>query len=183
MLDRIEGDVRLKDVEFANTEDAPTQEEIARDAEAVDNMPKDNRMTREQEKAAFTDVRIEDVEPETVSPPSASGATLDDIEKSMETAANPDATPEQRRKAGRVLYPLLDTNLLEKAADRIRQEVVECFREYVRDGIADKSQKSSKPKASQESIRQIPDSVPSKKKVFHVPENVDDFNPEDLFRK
>ena len=69
MLDRIEGDVRLKDVEFANTEDAPTQEEIARDAEAVDNMPKDNRMTREQEKAAFTDVRIEDVEPETVSPP------------------------------------------------------------------------------------------------------------------
>lgn len=94
MLDRIEGDVRLKDVEFANTDDAPTQEEIARDAEAVDNPPKNNRMTREQEKAAFADVRIEDVEPEPVSPPSASGVTMDDIEKSMETAANPDATPE-----------------------------------------------------------------------------------------
>ena len=117
LLDRIEGDVRLKDVEFANTDDAPTQEEIARDAEAVDNPAKDNRMTREQEKAAFTDVRIEDVEPETVSPPSASGATLDDIEKSMETAANPAATPEEKAKAGRVLITLTDTNFMEHFSD------------------------------------------------------------------
>lgn len=189
-LDRLEGDVRFKDVEFANEKDRPSEEEMARDnvenpnqQETTSEDANDARVPDDRLDETFQDARIEDFEGDMVSSPSASGSTIEDIEESCETVNNPNATPEQRKKAGRVLYPLLDTNLLEKAADRIRQEVVECFREYVRDGIADKSQKSSKPKASQESIRQIPDSVPSKKKVFRVPENVDDFNPEDLFRK
>lgn len=66
MLDRLDGDVRLKDVEFANYEDKPTDEEIARDAEEVDNAPKHKRMTPAEEKEAFTDARMEDVEPDTV---------------------------------------------------------------------------------------------------------------------
>ncbi len=172
MLDRIEGDVRLKDVEFANTEDAPTQEEIARDAEAVDNTPKDSRMTREQEKAAFTDVRIEDVEPETVSPPSASGATLDDIEKSMETAANPDATPEEKAKAGRVLITLTDTNFMEHFSDdaNILQNVMRCCRESCRLDIADKTGKN-------------PVSITRRKTTIEIAKNIDDFNPADLLKK
>ncbi len=68
----------------------------------------------------FQDVRIDEVDGDTVSSPSASGSTFEDIEESCEAVTNPNATPDERKKAGKVLYPLLDTNLLEKAADKIR---------------------------------------------------------------
>lgn len=172
MLDRIEGDVRLKDVEFANSEDTPTQEEIARDAETVDNTPKDNCMTREQEKAAFNDVRIEDVEPEIVSPPSASGATMDDIEKSMETAANPNATPEEKAKAGRVLITLKDTNFMEHFSndENILKDVMRCCKESCRLEIADKTGKK-------------PVRITHRKTTIEIAKNIDDFNPADLLKK
>lgn len=189
-LDRLEGDVRFKDVEFANEEDRPSEEEMARDnvenpnqQETASEDANDARVPDDRLDETFQDARIEDFEGDTVSSPSASGSTIEEIEESCETVNNPNATPEQRRKAGRVLYPLLDTNLLEKAADRIRQEVVECFREYVRDSIADKTQNTARTVSKTESAKSTSPQVTSKKKVFHVPENVDDFNPEDLFWK
>lgn len=172
MLDRLEGDVRLKDVEFANSEDIPTDEEIAGDTEAVDNPPKHTRMTTEQEKNAFTDARIEDVEPDTVSPPSASGATLDDIEKSMETAADPNATPEEKAKAGRVLITLKDTNFMEHFSDdaEILKGVMRCCKESCRLDIADNTGKK-------------PVSITRRKTTIEIAKDIDDFDPADLLKR
>lgn len=172
MLDRLEGDVRLKDVEFANSEDKPTDEEIARDTEVVDNSPKHTRMTTEKEKEAFTDARMEDVEPDIVSPPSASGATLDDIEKSMETAADPNATPEEKARAGRVLITLKDTNFMEHFSDdaEILKGVMRCCKESCRLDIADSAGKK-------------PLRITRRKTTIEIAKDIDDFNPADLLKK
>lgn len=102
------GDVHLKDVEFGDeasaTTAAPTGNEIHNDNPPMPEPPvKNARMTPEQEMSAFEDVRIEDVEPDTVSAPSATGATMEDIEESISTAVDPDATPEDKANAGKVL--------------------------------------------------------------------------------
>ena len=172
MLDRLEGDVKLRDVEFANSEDKPTDEEIARDTEVVDNPPQNIRMTPEQEKEAFTDARMEDVEPDTVSPPSASGATLDDIEKSMETAANPNATPEEKARAGRVLITLKDTNFMEHLSDdaEILKGVMRCCKESCRLDIADRT--GNKP------VR-----ITRRKTTIEIAKDIDDFDPADLLKR
>lgn len=213
-VDRLEGDVKLNEVEFANKEDIPSAEEIAKDSaketssnvetSAADAATKENdaQVPSNQLDSTFTDVRIEDVDGDEVSSPSATGSTFEDIEESYETVSNPDATPEERKKAGKVLYPLLDTNLLERAADKIRNEVIECFREYVRDGIAEKSSRQVQPRQkakpldsklsealpqkdsqSSDAVMAKSETVPPKKSDFHIAKDIKDFNPEDLIRK
>ena len=213
-VDRLEGEVKLNEVEFANKEDIPSDEEIAKDSaeetspdvetSASDAAAKENdaQVPASQLDSTFTDVRIEDVDGDEVSSPSATGSTFEDIEESYETVSNPDATPEQRKKAGKVLYPLLDTNLLERAADKIRNEVIECFREYVKDGIAEKSSRQVQPRQkaktldsklsealpqkdsqSSEAVKAKSETIPPKKSDFHIAKDIKDFNPEDLIRK
>lgn len=171
LIDRLEGNLRLKDVEFANPEDIPTQSEIERDTETADapEPRKDARMTREQENAAFEDVRIEDIDNDTVSAPSASGASMEDIEDSLEVAANPDATDEQKAKAGKILERLMDTNLMDSIATEaeIQKGVLACIKQSYRIDFADK--KSTKVK-----------SITRKKSTIVIADRFEDFNPADL---
>ena len=171
LMDRLEGNLRLKDVEFANPDDAPTQSEIEGDSE-TGNAPeprKDARMTREQENAAFDDVRIEDVDSDTVSAPSATGASMEDIEESLEVASNPDATDEQKAKAGKILERLMDTNLMDAIASEaeIQKGVLACIKQSYRIDFADKHSTKIK-------------SITKKKSTIVIADRFEDFNPADL---
>lgn len=171
LMDRLEGNLRLKDVEFANPEDNPTQSEIERDSETVDasDPHKDARMTREQENAAFEDMRIEDVDSDTVSAPSATGASMEDIEESLEVAVNPDATDEQKAKAGKILERLMDTNLMDTIASEaeIQKGVLACIKQSYRIDFADKHSTKIK-------------SITKKKSTIVIADRFEDFNPADL---
>lgn len=180
------GDVRLKDVEFGDeasaTTAAATGNEVRNDNLPMPEQPvKNARMTPEQERSAFDDVRIEDVEPDTVSAPSATGATMDDIEESISTAVNPDATPEQKIEAGKVLDPLMDTNLMEglMSYEEIYKGIQSCMTELLRENIADRQ--ARKPDGKAKKARPVKNPVTEKNvPTFKIAKNIDDFDPADL---
>lgn len=182
------GDVRLNDVEFGDeasaTTAAVTGNDTPQDNTLMPEQPvKNARMTPEQEKSAFEDVRIEDVEPDTVSAPSATGATMEDIEESISTAVDPDATPEQKMEAGKVLEPLMDTNLMEglMSYEEIYKGIQSCMTELLRENISDKTVRKSgvKTKKTQSTNKPATEEHAS---AFKISKNIDDFDPADLLK-
>lgn len=188
MMEKMETNVRLRDVEFTNEADVPTKEEIAKDDAGLElsednNTFHDARMTPEQEAAAFQDVRIDEVDSDMVSAPSATGSTFEDIEEAVDVAIDPNASAESKRRAGRVLKKFEGTNFFDTliSIDTTRKELMKCMTMGMKDSITDKDD-SPKP---QRKVTKQPSakSIPSKKKGFHISKNFDDFNPEDLIRK
>ncbi len=166
MIDRLEGDVRLRDVEFTNPEDTPTNTET--EEEFVPR--KFSRMTPEEESAAFEDVRIDDVEPDMVSAPSASGISMEELESSVNTAMNPNASVEEKVRAGRILNSFADTNFMDRltTVEEVQKGVLECIRaEYRKEMVGDNK------------IRR----QPWKSKPPVIPDNINDFNPADLLKR
>ena len=166
MIDRLEGDVRLRDVEFTNPEDTPTKTET--EEEFVPR--KFSSMTPEEESAAFEDVRIDDVEPDMVSAPSASGISLEELESSVNTAMNPNASVEEKVRAGRILNSFADTNFMDRltTVEEVQKGVLECIRaEYRKEMVGDNK------------IRR----QPRKSKPPVIPDNINDFNPADLLKR
>ena len=192
-LDRIEGDVRFKDVEFTNDEDKPSDEEIAKDeAMSTDNSENYPQVAPENLDKVFEDARIEEFEGDTVSSPSATGFTTEEIEESVSIVNDPNSTSDAKAKAGRVLISMRDTNFSDAvlADEKIQNDLLECYRQSLRSDIEDKESLKQKPKNSTplqspavESKAPSTDVPPPKKKGFHISKNFDDFNPEDLIRK
>lgn len=195
-LDRLEEDVRFRDVEFVNEEDKPSDEEIAKDeatvntekadetAEAIPQVPVENL------DKVFEDARIEEFDGDTVSSPSASGFTTEEIEDSVAVVNNPNSSPEDKVKAGRVLISMSDTNFSDKVLsdEKIQNDLLECYRLSLRSEIEDKESRKQKTESpspvSQKAVPTVPlQQIPPKKKGFHISKNFDDFNPEDLIRK
>lgn len=182
------GDVHLKDVEFGDEASATTAaasgNEVRDDNPPMPEQPvKNARMTPEQEMSAFEDVRIEDVEPDTVSAPSATGATMEDIEESISTAVDPDATPEDKANAGKVLEPLMDTNLIEglMSYEEIYKGIQSCMTELLRENIADKQ--ARKPVGKGKKAQSVKNPATEKHTpTFKISANIDDFDPADLLR-
>lgn len=182
------GDVHLKDVEFGDeastTTAAATGNEVRNDNPPMPEQPvKNARMTPEQERSAFDDVRIEDVEPDTVSAPSATGATMEDIEESISTAVDPDATPEDKANAGKVLDPLMDTNLMEglMSYEEIYKGIQSCMTELLRENIADRQ--ARKPDGKAKKARPVKNPVTEENvPTFKIAKNIDDFDPPDLLK-
>lgn len=181
-LDRLEGDVRVKDVEFANDEDKPSEEEIANDnvesnhnAESANESKEYARVPNDKLDETFQDARIEDFDGDTVSSPTASGSTIEDIEESVNAATDPDASTEEKIRAAKTLCPLLDTNLMAAAEEKIKQDILTCVREYIRVEVSEKSTPKSPPKQKSKSKP-----VVKLKKDFHVSKKLDDFNPADM---
>lgn len=182
------GDVHLKDVEFGDeasaTIAAATGNEVRNDNPPMPEQPvKKARMTSEQERSAFDDVRIEDVEPDTVSAPSATGATMEDIEESISTAVDPDATPEDKANAGKVLDPLMDTNLMEglMSYEEIYKGIQSCMTELLRENIADRQ--ARKPDGKAKKARPVKNPVTEENvPTFKIAKNIDDFDPADLLK-
>lgn len=182
------GDVHMTDVEFGDEASATTA------AVTGNGVPKGNppepeqpvknaRMTPEQEKSAFDDIRIEDVDPDTVSAPSATGATMEDIEESISTAMNPEATPEQKVKAGQVLEPLMDTTLMEglMSYEEIYKGIQSCMTELLRENIAYKQARKPDGKAKNAQTVGNPP-VEEHASTFKIAKNIDDFDPADLLK-
>lgn len=188
MMEKMETNVRLRDVEFTNESDVPTKEEIAKDDAGMESSEDNNtfndaRMTPEQEASAFQDVRIDEVDSDMVSAPSATGSTIEDIEEAVDVAIDPNASAESKRRAGRVLKKFEGTNFFDTliSIDTTRKELMKCMTMGMKDSITDKDD-SPKP---QRKVPKQPSakSIPPKKKGFHISKNFDDFNPEDLIRK
>lgn len=177
------GDVLLKDVEFVNEEDKPTSEELSNDTFVPKPRLKDARMSKEQEEASFDNVRIEDVEPDEVSAPSANGASMDEIEKSISDAVNPEVSPEDKIAAGKVLEPLLDTNLIELFTTdaAIFDAIKECISESIKDQIFQSKtlRRTDNPQKAKSSTPEPTVIIKRQTEVYIAPK-IDDFNPDDL---
>lgn len=181
-LDRLEGEVKLKDVDFATEEDKPSEEEISKDndesnssAETTDENKVDARVPYDKLDETFQDARIEDFEGDMVSSPTASGSSIEDIEESVNVASDPNATTEDKVKAAKILCPLLDTNLMAVAEEKIKKDILACVKNYLRSEVADKAKNQKQP-----NIKQKSKPVAKPKKEFHISEKLDDFNPADL---
>lgn len=177
------GDVRLKDVEFANEEDKPTDEELSSDIFVPKPRMKDARMSKEQEDASFDDIRIEDVDSDMISAPSANGASMDEIEKSINDATNPDVSPEDKIEAGKVLEPLLDTNLIELFTNdaEIFEAIKDCITQNFKDQVL-KSRNNNRPAHSAKDSSPAPEPavIIKRQTEVYIAPKLEDFNPADL---
>ena len=164
MIEKFIGDVRLKDVEFARKEDEPTPEEVAKDEQLT---AKTKQMSAEQEAKAFEDVRIQDVEPDEVSPPVASGASMDDIEESVNIAIDENSTPEEKARAGAMISKFVDTEFMDMFAvdPSIEHKLMICYKQYLREEMNAPKEKK-----------------PNTKTTIFFSTNLDDFNPADLLK-
>lgn len=156
------GDVEPEDVEFKESTEKPTREEEVFTPHA--------RMSKEEETNAFEDVRINEFEGDVVSAPSASGTSFDEIEEALKTVENPNATPEEKAKAGDIFDKLMDTNLMDKIAtdEEIMKGVKACVSESIRVSFTEKEPRKVK-------------AVIKNKTTILFPKNDDEFNPEDVF--
>lgn len=182
LLDKVEANVRLREVEFRNPEDRPTQEQINRDNEEEAN---DGNIQVSQEKIdeIFGEPSMNEVEPDNISAPSASGTTIDEIEESLETAVDPKASAEAKVKAGRILFPYIETNLFASlvSEEEILQAVLKCANMAVRDSIADKTK--SKSASQQPKEKPMPPESPKtsdpprkSKPKFNISDSEEDFD-------
>lgn len=164
------GDVRLKDVEFADdTESAETVPSMAQTDERP--APKFQPLSESATKDAFeTDIRNFDDEP---SAPVASGTTIDELEGAVDTAMNPDSTPQQQAQAGKILSEMQGTELLERLSqnDDIDRRVNLCIRMSIRAEFESKKSPMAVPKTVKKSVA-----------VKIVTDDIDDFNPADLLK-
>lgn len=168
------GDVNVEDVEFGKSDEAPEAKAAKDDANV--SQQNDARMTKEQEEASFEDIR--DVDPDMISAPSASGVSMDEIEKSVSDANNPDATYEEKIAAAEVLRPLADTNLIDLFAEdpEINAGVMECMEQDFRERLAMQTKrKVSKVKEAPKVTKTKSDNTD-----FYIPPNINDFDPASL---
>lgn len=158
------GDVNFKDVEFAEeTPDMPEPETA--------QSPKFTPLSAAETDTAF-DVDIRDVEDAVPSAPSATGIPLDELEEKINTAMNPDATPEQQVESGKILSDLRGTELMERLTstnDDIDRRVNLCIRMSIQAEIRKKNSAAGLPRPVKK--------VSSVKTVTVKPE---DFNPADM---
>lgn len=158
------GDVRLKDVEFA--EEKPDKDET----EAQEKSKFTPLSSAETDAAFDTDIRdLDDAGP---SAPTATGASLDELENAFDTAMDRDATPEQQAEAGKCLSEIKDTQLYERlvsANDDIDRRVNLCIRMSIQTEIEAKNSIPRSPRIVRKSVS------------VNIPaDNPDDFNPADM---
>lgn len=158
LLNNMLGDVKLKDVEFADG-----------GQESVESKPKFTAMSEEESQMAL-DTDIRDVVEDEPAAPSASGVSIDELENAVSTAVNPDATPEQQAEAGKILSGMQDTEFFDRitANDDIDRRVNLCIKMSIRAEIAMKSNESATPRVIKKKVETV------------VSDNLDDFNPADL---
>lgn len=156
LRDSFIGDVRQEDCEFDDAHQS--------------SPPNDMRMSKAEADAAFEDVRIEDVEEDTVSAPSATGHTMEELDEAFKTAENPDATLEEKAKAGDIFDRLMGTTLMDMVAadEEIFKGVKACVSESIRLEISEKAPRKVK-------------AIVKNRTTVVFPKNIEDFNPEDVF--
>lgn len=158
------GDVNFKDVEFA--EEVPEMP-----AQQPDDSQKFKPLSAAETNAAF-EVDIRDVEDSGPSAPMATGVPLDELEEKINSAMNPDATPEQQAEAGKIFSDLRDTELMDRLTstnDDIDRRVNLCIRMSIQAEIREKN-----------SVAGLPRTVRKVTAVKNITGKPDDFNPADM---
>lgn len=158
VLNNMLGDVKFKDVEFADN-----------GQETAESKPKFTAMSEEESQMAL-DTDIRDVVDDEPSAPSASGVSIDELENAVSTAVNPDATPEQQAEAGKILSGMQGTEFFDRitANDDIDRRVNLCIKMSIRAEIAMKGNEPTAPRVIKKKVETV------------VSDNLDDFNPADL---
>ena len=102
---------------------------------------------------------------------------------------NHETTAEQKIKAGKVLDPLIDTNLMEGllSYEQIAEGIKSCMTEMLRADIADKmARRTTKvvkaPKGAKSPSVQVQSKPEVKDPTFRIARNIDDFDPADLLK-
>ncbi len=164
LVNGVIGDVRLKDVEFA--EDTQDKNETI-----VPEKSKFTPLSSDETAAAF-DTDIRDFDDAGPSAPIATGASLDELENAFDTAMDRDATPEQLAEAGKCLSEIKDTQLYERlvsANDDIDRRVNLCIRMSIQAEIEAKNSIPRPPRIIRKSVS------------VNIPaDNPNDFNPADM---
>ena len=165
MFEDMIGDLKLKDVEFAEETPSPEQ-----NPEQTPGNRKFQPLSKDETEDAF-DTDMRDIIQDGPSAPSANGATLDELEAAVDTAMDASASPEQQAEAGKVLSELKDTQLFERITenDDIDRRVNLCIKMSIR---ADISVRNKNPKTP-EAVRKV-----TSKKI--IADRFEDFNPADL---
>lgn len=122
------GDVHMRDVEFKDEASSNTD---AGQAEAPDDIPD-----------------MDDFNPDSVSPP-ANGDSMDEIEAAMDVAVNPEATADEKAKAGNLLTGMRDVVFVGRmmaSNEKINEGIMACIAESVRRTPKKKRKGSPAPK-------------------------------------
>lgn len=167
------GDVKPEDVEFDEEENKGTSGEIAETGKAQPE--KSVTLDSKGIEEAFHDDRIDDADPDIVSPVGARCATMSEIEDSVNTAINPDATPEQQATAGKILDAVKDTELIERLMEdkEIEKGVMRCIKESFRAELSEQNK-------TRQRTRINPKPAPPTEKEFSIAADVENFNPADM---
>ena len=164
LVNGVIGDVRLKDIEFA--EENPDTDETEAQAKS-----KFISLSSDETAVAF-DTDIRDFDDAGPSAPTATGASLDELENALDTAMDKDATPEQQAEAGRRLSEIKDTQLYERvvsANDDIDRRVNLCIRMSIQAEIEARNSTPRPPRVVRKSVS-----------VNMPADNTEDFNPADM---
>ena len=169
------GDVRPEDVVFDDDEnvESPAEPSGTERAQPKKSATLDSKEIDE----AFNDNRIDDADPDIVSPVGARCATMTEIEDSVNTAINPDATPEQQATAGKILNAVKDTELIERLMEdkEIEKGVMRCIKESFRAEMSERN----KPRQQLHGKRAY-HPAPAAERKFTIASDVESFNPADL---
>lgn len=183
-LQAVIGEVQPEHVVFAEDEEENATEEQT-PAEKEEKEKKSPTLEGDEVDEAFQDDRIDDADPDIVSPQGAKCATMHEIEDSVNTAMNPDATPEQQAKAGKILDEVRDTELMERLmTDKdIERGVMRCIKESFRAELAQHGKSVPKRKTPVPKTAPAPKPATAAKKAekpFTIADDLASFNPEDL---
>lgn len=171
------GDVNINDVIFGKTEEEEEDETPATES----------KLNPGQVDAAFeTDIR--DVESQPPSAPETGGHTMEELEKSVETAMDSNATDEEKAAAGKVLKEYEGTQVFDvmRSNDEISRRVDICLTMALKLQIQEKEAKPTpKPKPTPQKPNEAKEPKPKRKeaKVNLKSVDLDSFNPADLLKK
>lgn len=184
VLQAVIGEVQPEHVVFAEDEEENAAEEQT-PTEKEGKEKKSPTLEGNEVDEAFQDDRIDDADPDIVSPQGAKCATMHEIEDSVNTAMNPDATPEQQAKAGKILDEVRDTELMERLmTDKdIERGVMRCIKESFRAELAQHGKSVPKRKTPAPKTAPAPKPATAAKKTekpFTIADDLASFNPEDL---
>lgn len=186
-LSELLGDVNLKDVEFTPTNDETEKHEESASPETEQEpkpeKPKFRPMDSEATNDAFnTDMRdVDDMD--YPSAPTASGNSIDEIEKAVDTALDDSATEADKAEAGKTLNELKDTEVFDhlSANDEISRRIDLCIRLSIRAEIQAKNGQS-KPNPTPKS-EQVVKSVQKKTETsLNLPDSFEDFDVSSIFK-
>lgn len=145
------GEVNIRDTEFNDSKEGPN------DTNPAPESAKFKAMSSEESEKAFAE-DIRNMESQDVSAPNATGSSIDEIEKAVDVAVNPNSSDESKAAAGDIIRENQDTNLMEALSEkeRFKKGLDEAIRLSLENEMSEKSGYRPKPRRETEySYREV----------------------------